>query len=359
MKKRSKKLKLSDLARAARVSTATVSRFVGARGGITAETRDRIVAAAERLGFDLEQGRRSRIIVFLLSNRSVLHPFHSAVLMGAQAYCAEHDYAMLFLPYHYATGAGLDELTLPEILLQRKIVAGVIVAGTNSRTLLQLLTQKDIPWVAMGNNVIANEEADLSGGGAIYFDDIAGAHEITQYLQSLGHREIAFIGNLNLPWFARRYEGYARAMHEAGLQARLNDRTFSDGEDMGYLATKLILQLPDVPTAIFAGDDTACRGVYQAARDRGLRIPDDLSVVGFNDTPEASALNPPLTSVHVFTDELGKQLAETLLERIANPNGPPVTLKLPTRLIRRESCSPPPAPANGAKPTLLVGTPAD
>lgn len=359
MKKRSKKVKLSDIARAARVSTATVSRFIGARGGITPETRDRVVAAAERLGFDLEQGRRSRIIVFLLSNRSVLHPFHSAVLMGAQAYCADRDYAMLFLPYHYATAAGLDDLSLPEILLQRKIVAGVIVAGTNSRPLLQLLTRKGVPWVAMGNNVIAHEEADLAGGGAIYFDDIAGAHEITRYLQSLGHREIAFIGNLNLPWFARRYEGYARAMHEAGLPTRLNDRTFSEGEDMGYLATKLILQLPDVPTAIFAGDDTACRGVYQAARDRGLRIPDDLSVVGFNDTSEASALNPPLTSVHVFTDELGKQLAETLLDRIANPNAQPVTIQLPTRLIRRESCAVLPNLSNTPKPIMSVGTQAD
>lgn len=359
MEKRKKKVKLSDIARAARVSTATVSRFVGARGGITPDTRDRIIAAAERLGFDLERGRKSRIIVFLLSNRSVLHPFHSAVLMGAQAYCGEHDYAMLFLPFHYSTTAGTDDVTLPDILLQRKIVAGVIVAGTNSRTLLRLLTQKEIPWVALGNNLIQHESADLSGEGAIYFDDISGAHEVTQYLLSLGHREIAFIGNLSLPWFVRRYEGYARAMHEAGLKTRLNDRTFREGEDMGYLTTKLILQLPDVPTAIFAGDDTACRGVYQAARDRGLRIPEDLSVVGFNDTPEASALNPPLTSVHVFTDELGKQMAETLLERIANPHAQPVTAQLPTRLIRRESCAPPSGANNAQNRPLLVGTPAE
>lgn len=352
MKKRSKKIKLSDIARSARVSTATVSRFLGARGGITPDTRDRIIKAASSLGFDLERGRKSRIIVFLLSNRSVLHPFHSAVLMGAQAYCAEHDYAMLFLPFHYSTNAGVADVSLPDILVQRKIVSGVIVAGTNSRALLQILTRKGIPWVALGNNVLTTEGGDLAGGGAVYFDDVAGAHELTQYLQSLGHRDIAFIGNLNLPWYARRHQGYAKAMRESGLKPRVNDRNFREGEEMGYLATKLILQQTHVPTAIFAGDDTAARGVYQAARDRGLRIPEDISVTGFNDTPEAAALNPPLTSVRVFTDELGKQLAETLLARIARPDMPAQSMSLPTQLIRRESCAQP--SANNGKGHALV-----
>jgi len=341
MKKRANRVKLSDIARAARVSTATVSRFVGSRGGITPETRDRIIEAAERLGFDLQQGRRSRIIVFLLSNRSVLHPFHSAVLMGAQAYCAEHDYAMLFLPFHYSTSAPLEDVTLPDVLLQRKIVSGVIVAGTNSRPLLHLLTDKAIPWVALGNNVMESDEADFQGGGAVYFDDITGAYELTRYLQGLGHREIAFVGNLNLPWYARRFQGYARAMREAGLKTLTNERNFREGEEMGYLATKGMLQQASMPSAIFAGDDTACRGVYQAARDRGLRIPEDLSVAGFNDTPEAASLNPPLTSVRVFTDEMGKQLAEGVLRRIARPDVQIPNLTLPTQLIRRESCAPP------------------
>lgn len=343
MKKRSKKVKLSDVARAAQVSTATVSRFIGARGGINPETRDRIIQAAIRLGFDLERGRKSRIIVFLLSNRSVLHPFHSAVLMGAQAFCAEHDYAMLFLPFHYSTSADAGEVSLPEILYRPKIVSGVIVAGANSQSLLQLLTEKAIPWVALGNNVVAQDGEELPGNRAVYFDDISGAYELTQYLQSLGHRQIAFIGNLNLPWYARRHRGYEKAMSEAGLKPIVNERNYREGEEMGYIAAKALLQQARVPTAIFAGDDTAARGVYKAARDRGLHIPDDLSVAGFNDTPEASALHPALTSVHVFTDDLGKQLAEALLEQIARPDLQARLMRLPTQLIRRESCTPLPA----------------
>lgn len=343
MKKRRKKIKLSDVAKLADVSTATVSRFVSGRAAINPETRDRIINAALRLGFDLEGGRKSRIIVFMLSNRGVLHPFHSAVLMGAQAYCAEHDYALLFLPFHYSTSAGENHLVLPEILLQRKIISGVIVAGANSENLLRLLSSKNIPWVVLGNNVIPQHAPQLNGGGAVYFDDIVGAYEVTKYLQSLGHREIAFVGNLNLPWYARRYRGYETAMLEARLKPQVNELSSREGEDMGYIAAKLILQQAHVPTAIFAGDDAVARGVYKAARDRGLRIPEDLSVAGFNDTPDASALHPPLTSVRVFTDELGKQLAETLLKRISRPDLEVSELtSLPTQLMRRESCVAPP-----------------
>jgi DNA-binding LacI/PurR family transcriptional regulator len=226
---------------------------------------------------------------------------------------------------------------LPDILLQRKIISGVIVAGTNSQNLLTLLSRKGIPWVVLGNNVFGHPSEETMS--AVSFDEIAGAYEVTRYLLSLGHRQIAYVGNLNLPWYARRYKGYERAMSEAGLQPIASEFQSREGEEMGYLAAKSILQQSQ-PTAIFAGDDSAARGVYKAIRDRGLNIPEDLSVAGFNDTPDAAALHPPLTSVHVFTDELGKQLAEVLLNRIARPDLPVRDLTLPTQVMRRESCAP-------------------
>jgi DNA-binding LacI/PurR family transcriptional regulator len=291
------------------------------------------------LGFQLDGGAKSRIIAFLLSNRGVLHPFHSAVLMGAEAYCAEHDYGLLFLPYQYSPKVPWEELYLPAIFQRRQVISGVIVAGTNSPNLLEFLTRREIPWVVLGNNVIGDET--LRDVGAVCFDEIGGAYEMTRYLLSLGHREIGFVGNRQLPWFARRFHGYQRAMVEAGLQAHAGESTSSSHEEMGYLATKLILQQVGSLTAIFAGDDAAARGAYKAARDRGLSVPEDLSVAGFNDTSEASVLHPPLTSVHVFTDEVGKRLAELLIERITRPDLPASTVTLPTQVVRRESCVPP------------------
>lgn len=339
MIRRSQKVKLIDVARAANVSAATVSRLMSGGAGATPQMRDRVLKAAIRLGFDLERGRKTRIIAFLLSNRGVLHPFHSAVLMGAEAYCAEHDYGLLFLPFQYPTTTPSEELHLPGIFQRRQIISGVIVAGTNSQNLLNLLTRRGVPWVVLGNNVVGERRHEQSA--AVYFDDVGGAYELTRYLLSLGHRQIGFVGNLHLPWYARRYQGYERAMGEAGLTAHLSESNSRDGEDMGYLATKLLLQQPEPPTAIFAGDDAAARGAYKAVRDSGLSIPEEISIAGFNDTPEAPALHPSLTSVRVFTDELGHQLAELLLKRIARPDLPAQAVTLPTQLVKRESCAAP------------------
>lgn len=339
MPPRPRRPRLAEVARAAGVSAASVSRLMSGKARVAPATRQRIVAAAGRLGFDLARGRQSRIIAFLLSNRNVLHPFHSAVLVGAEAYCAEHDYALLFLPYHYPAAAAAKSLSLPEILRNRRTVSGAIVAGTNSAALLERLTTQGLPWVALGNNILG---AQGPWNGAVYFDDIGGAEQLTKYLIGLGHRRVGFAGNLRLPWYARRFQGYQAALAGAGLTPMLGEVHTREGEEMGYVAAKLLLQRSAPPTAIFAGDDSAARGVYLAARDCGLEIPRQLSVAGFNDTLEAAALHPKLTSVRVFTEELGKQLAETLLQRIERPDSPPAALALPTLLIQRESCGPAP-----------------
>jgi DNA-binding LacI/PurR family transcriptional regulator len=333
-----KKVRLADVAREARVSPATVSRFVGGRVEVNPQTRERICQAAERLGFNLESGRKSRIIAFLLSNRGVLHPFHSSVLTGAENYCAEHDYGVLFLSLKYSVNTSASELELPEILQNKQVLAGVILAGTNSESLAQLFTQRHMPWVALGNNIVGDVQRDQPG--MLYFDDLGGAYDLTRYLQSLGHTNIGFVGNHLLPWYARRFQGYQRAMEEAGLPTRYSGFNGREGDEMSYLSTKLMLQESPPLTAIFAGDDALAGGVYRAIRDSGLTIPGDISVAGFNDTLEASFLHPPLTSVRVFADELGRQLAESLLKNIAKPDHPVRSLLLPTQLVRRESCAP-------------------
>lgn len=339
MQRSSTKVRLADVAREANVSAATVSRLMRGAAAINSDTRERVVKAAKRLNFDLGGKKKTRIIAFLLSNRGVLHSFHSSILMGAEAYCAERDYGLLFLPLNYSLTNNAQELEMPEILLRTRIVAGAIVAGTNSQSMLEVLSRGRMPWVVLGNNVVGALQHDQPG--SVFFDDIGGAAEITRYLISLGHRHIGFAGNLKLPWYLRRFQGYRQAMQRAGLTPRGSDLASRDDEEMGYLATKVLLQNSPRVTAIFAGDDTAARGVYKAARDIGLRIPEELSIVGFNDTLEASALHPTLTSMRVFTDDLGRQLAESLLNQIAHPEKPAGSILMPTRLIRRESCAPP------------------
>lgn len=338
---------MADVAREAGVSAATISRLV--RGGtrVNAETRNRILVAAQKLNFDLEARKSSRIIAFLLSNRGVLHPFHSSVLMGAEAFCAEHDYGLLFLPLQYSLTLDKDRLTLPEILLRKTVVAGAIVAGTNSEAMLELFTDHELPWVVLGNNVVGDWPHDKTR--SIFFDDIRGAYELTSYLISLGHHHIGFAGNLNLPWYFRRFQGYRKAVEEAGLKVMSSDLRTLDGEEMGYLGARLMLQQDPRPTAIFAADDPAGRGVYRAARDHNLKVPEDLTVAGFNDTPDAAALHPPLTTVRVFTEELGRQAGELLFKQIGQPDVATPSVVLPTQLIRRESSASPSRPEARAR----------
>ena len=334
-KQRGRKTGIQDVARAAGVSIATVSRVATGSDRVSSTLRGRVLKAASELSFELNGRGKAKIIAFILANRDVFNPFHAAIMVGAEAYCATQDCGLLFLPIRYGSNVPWQNLHLPPILERPGPVGAAILAGKNSQNFLDLLNHRGISFVVMGNNVVGSWDKDLCN--AFYFDDIEGAMEATRYLQSLGHRDIWFAGNCQMPWFARRYEGYRRAMESAGMQPRLVDFDSGEGEDVGYIATKSILKGPEPMTALFAGDDAAAIGAYKAIHEMGLRIPDDISVLGFNDT-EASSLNPPLTSVRVFTEQIGRGMAGLAFVRLAKPDLPHEMITIPTQLVRRESC---------------------
>ena len=331
----SARTRIQDVAKAAGVSIATVSRVATGSDRVSSTLRDRVLRAASDLNFELNGKGKAKIIAFILANRDVFNPFHAAIMVGAEAYCASHDCGLLFLPIRYGSNVPWQNLHLPTILERPGPVGAAILAGKNSQNFLDLLNHRGISFVVMGNNVVGGWDKDHCN--AFYFDDIEGAIEATQYLQSLGHRDIRYVGNCQMPWFARRYEGYRRAMENAGLPPRLNDLDSGEGEDLGYLATKSILKSGEAMTALFAGDDAAAIGAYKAIHEMGLRIPDDISVIGFNDS-EAASLNPTLTSVRVFTEQIGRGMAGLAFERLSRPDLPTEVITIPTQLVRRGSC---------------------
>jgi DNA-binding LacI/PurR family transcriptional regulator len=334
-----KKTSFYQLARLAKVSGATVSRVANGSAHVSPELRARILKAAAKLGVDLSGRCRpsAKVIAFLLCNREVLHQFHSLILAGAEAYCALHDYGVLFLSFRYSDNVPWKDLHLPEITTRHDVVRAAILAGTNSQNLFNLLEHKGLPFVVLGNNVLGEWYADEYS--VVNFDDIEGARELTSYLLSLGHRDIWFVGNSRLPWFMRRYEGYRQVMEEAGLTPHFSDFESNTVEEVGYLATKSILLNMGTVSAIFAGDDVVARGAYRALRHKGLRIPEDISVAGFGDM-EGSSLHPQLTTVRVFPRQVGARLAKVLIEGIERPDRPPRQWVIPTELIKRESCGP-------------------
>jgi DNA-binding LacI/PurR family transcriptional regulator len=270
----------------------------------------------------------------------MVHAFHSPILLGAEAYCAAHGWDLFFLSFNYSPNVPWKELHLPKVVQRRDLVRGIILAGTHSRNLLELLAHKGIPFVVLGNNVI-DDSQDLCKD-MVFSDDIQGGQDITRYLVGLGHRDIWYVGNIRLPWFARCFEGYSRAIREAGLTPRITDIDSEDDEEIGYLGAKSILTSGEPVTAIFAGNDPTAHGVYRALREYDLRIWQDISVVGCNDTMGA-LLYPGLTTIREFPEQLGRRMVELILNRIAKPGEGPQHITIPTEFIKRDSAGPPPA----------------
>lgn len=332
---RSGRLGLREIASAAHVSVATVSRVLNGSNRVDADLQRNVLKAASKLGIDLSQRNKAKALAFVLSNRAVMHSFHSRILLGAEAYCAERGWDMVFLSFAYSCYVPWKELHLPKAVQHRDVVRAVILAGTTSTNVLELLNNKGITHVVLGNNVIG-EAKDLKTD-TVFSDDIHGSLDITRYLIGLGHRHIWFVGNTRLPWFARCFEGYTRAMIQAGLTPRQSSIDSEDDNETGYLATKSLFSRKEPVTAIFAGNDQTAHGVYKGIRDSGLQIPDDISVVGCDDTIGA-LLYPRLTSIREFPEQIGKRMVEMILNRIADPTLEPQSITIPTELILRDSC---------------------
>ena len=332
---RSGKLGLREIASDAQVSVATVSRVLNGSNRVNEDLRRKVFKAAARLGVDLSERNKAKTLAFLLSNRTVMHSFHSRVLLGAEAYCAERGWDMVFLSFAYSSHVPWKDLHLPKAMQHRDVVRAVILAGSTSTNLLELLNNKGITHVVLGNNVLGEHEH--LNTDTVFSDDIQGSQDMTRRLIRLGHRQIWFVGNTRLPWFSRCYEGYARAMVDAGLTPQQSSIDSEDDNESGYLGAKSILGRSDPVTAIFAGNDQAANGVYKGIRDSGLRIPDDISVAGCDDTI-GNLLFPRLSTIREFPEQIGKRMVEMILNRIADPTLEPQQVTIPTELIMRESC---------------------
>lgn len=335
---------IKHVAHHAGVSVGTVSRVINLRRDVDPKLRLRVEKAIQELGYrpnargQALSRNASPILSFILSNRTFVHPFHSHVLQGVEQYCSQSGYFVLFTHFEYQPSTPPDALRLPSVLQRHGIADCVIVSGTNYDTFLRALDKSGIEYVVFGNNVIG--ERPRTAFDQVRFDEVAGAREATFYLQQLGHRDIWFIGDTSLPWFASRHQGYLEAMASAGLEpraftARLADDFFTEG-----LRAVEYLQDSHVPlTALFCASDDIAYGAWQALERRGLRVPDNVSLIGFDDQI-GPLRSPPLTSVRVDAEGLGRELAKMAIEKIRTGGARIPQVVLPTTLQRRETCRP-------------------
>jgi DNA-binding LacI/PurR family transcriptional regulator len=334
---RGHKVTLKDVARKAGVSITTVSRVFDGDTRVNRELYERVTGAARHFGVNLQEERDVMTVAFVLGNREMLHAFHSRIFSGAHEYCQTRGADVLFLSFYYSAVAPWNELVLPKVLRRRDVAQAVILAGENSENLLIALKQEGIPFATLGNNILNDIPSDTYH--TVCTDDVQCAFEMTRYLQTLGHNDIWFVGNVDLPWFSRRHLGYRRAMEYAGKIPRLSGFASTDDRETGYLGTKAILSRNEPVTAIFAGTDSTAQGVYAALADCHLSVPRDVSVAGCNNT-SGGLLSPPLTTIHRFPEQLGRQLAELAMSQVSRtvPGGSQITI--PTEILKRQSCQP-------------------
>ena len=312
----------SDIARAAGVSQATVSQVLNQKGfqGVAHETRQRILSIAAEVGYAPDTAARSLRTGKTLTIASVIpditNPFYPAFQHGIQSVADERDYDLIL----YNTGGGAEKERKSLRSLRERRVDGAIVV------LFHLGADHLRPLLEAGTAVTRLVARQTKRGewplDDVYLNNEAAAHAACRYLILRGHRRIALIGGAFGPG-PERARGYRRALGEAGLKldsslARPGDFTFEGGRR----ALREVLDLAPRPSAVFAANDLMALGALSALRELGLRAPDDVAVVGFDDLPAASLVSPTLTTVTQFSDRLGRRAAELLFGRLAGTAPP-------------------------------------
>jgi LacI family transcriptional regulator len=323
---------INDVAREAGVSVSTVSRVLNAKVDVAEETQKRIESAIESLGYTSSLAARSmrsrKNFLIGLIMPDIEYPFAVEVMKGVNRAIARSDFDLLV----YTTGNVQKSVAASHeqhfiALLNNSITDGVIIVAPAANSF-----ESNSPIVSIDPHQIHPNFP------SVHANNYQGALDAMDYLLRLGHRRIGFIaGRPELESGKRRLSGYRDALANAGIP--IDENLIMPGdftEKTGIEATTKLLNLPDPPTAIFACNDQTAMGVYIAAENLGMKIPEDLSVIGFDNIPEAKFMR--LTTVDQFLAKMGYLATEMCIKLINKEVLESDILKIPTELVVRESC---------------------
>jgi DNA-binding LacI/PurR family transcriptional regulator len=337
------KVTMRDVARLADVSQSTVSRVLSASSSPTAvpiseETAQRINDAVKQLGYYPNltaralRGQKTHMIAMMIAD--IANPYYHFMVRRVQEVARQHNYDVLISISNHDKD---NELHFVEAMMRRP-VDGVIITPYHltEKELGALIERTSVPVTVLSRRFAA------IGVDGIYSDDGLAVYEATQWLiQKRKHKRIAFIGVPGTRPGDRRMQAFLKAMQEAGLPTPDNYQKAGDfGSEAGERAMRELMALPprQRPTAVFASNDLMALGCIAVAQDLGLRVPEDVAVMGFDDIPEASRTRPRLTTVAQHPLEMGEKLAEALFERIeGKASGAARLFEVPCKLMMRES----------------------
>lgn len=334
---------LKDVAAHAGVSLGTVSRVINDNPEVAAELRARVQGSVEALGYQPNalgrNLRRQRTDTFGIVIPDVTSPFFAELVKQVEQAARDHGYSLL-------VGSAENSRELEISYLNKLTERGVdgVIFSSSSEGSDGFPVREGSPLVTV--------DREVPGFDFVSSDHEAGARSAVAHLVELGHRRVACIsGPQSMPVFAQRLTGYRTVMGEVlkGEDLRADDYTRVEpiGEMRGVTAAHELLQMNPPPTAIFATSDQQAIGVLRACADSGLRVPEHVSVVGFDDIPLAELLTPRLTTVRQPIDEIGRLAIDRLAARVSGKSGRSTKQLLPTELVVRESTGQPPADGRG------------
>lgn len=328
---------MKDIARLAQVSTSTVSHVINGSRFVSDEIREKVMRIVAELNYTPSAVARSlkvretKTIGLLVTATN--NPFFAEVMAGVEQYCQQHQYNLIIA----ATGGDAKRLQQNLQTLMHKQVDGLLLMCGDSRFQADIELAISLPLVVM-DWWFTELNADK-----ILENSALGGYLATKALIDAGHRKIGIItGNLKKSVAQNRLQGYKNALSEAKIA--LNPHWIVESHfdfEGGVLGIQSLLTQSSRPTAVFCCSDTIAVGAYQAIQQQGLRIPQDLSIIGYDDIELARYLSPPLSTICQPKAELGKLAVEALLQRIKNPNENYRTLVLEPTCILRGSISTP------------------
>ncbi len=332
---------MADVARSAGVSVATVSHVLNDTRPVLPHTRQAVLDAVEELGYTPNTLARSlvtsRTRSIGLAVSAISNPYFTEILQGVEARALEHGYSLLIADPHDDPG---HERKVVQLLHERRVDGMIVAPSADPRALLAYLGRHRVPAVLLDRVVDVPEGEAAPRLDQICAESTEPTARLVGHLAGLGHRRIGLVaGRPGLSTTRERITGYRHGLAAAGLP--FDERLLVHGDSEaagGERAASDLLSLAVPPTALVTANNAMTIGALRALRDRGLSVPGDLALCCFDDFAWADLFSPRLTAVAQPSRDLGAQAVRLLLERLAAPDRPARTVRLPCTFVHRTSC---------------------
>ena len=328
MARKAGKISISSIAKELNLSPSTVSRVMNNRTGAGEETRRKVSELLRKYDFKTNYPRPRTRKIAIASGVSAISEYTAAVISGICGYVRRSDLSACMIQYDANNGE-----SLLSILRDQQCSGVILLIPASFRDQLPELSASGLPVI------LVDESTDLPNVGFIDNDSYSGSYQAAEHLLSLGHRAIGYLSNNATLNHLQRFRAFHDALERSGIRIRPEwCFEFQGGMEAGFRKMNELLDAAPEITAVMTTNDQIAWGAVRAATRRGIRIPHDLSIVGFDDYPASAFWNPPLTTVRHPMEEAGA-LAARALDRCFSTNGKEALPKqlLQTSLVVRES----------------------